>query len=155
MEPLIKIKPSNPQPGQHPGGGGSLFGHQAAKAAPTKDYSEDINSLSRRVRVLEERNSSVQNRMGIIEQNMLSRYKQLNSEIKTMLSEMSELKKDIGEMKDRILMFIKELQMCAKKEEINTLKKYIELWEPVNFVTHNEVKDIIKEELGKNHTQRE
>ena len=147
MEPLIKIKPNNPQPGQQ--AGGSLFGHQAAKAAPAKDYSEDITSLSRRVRVLEERNSSVQNRMGIIEQNMLSRYKQLNSEIKTMLSEMSELKKDMGEMKDRMLMFIKELQMCAKKEEITTLKKYIDLCEPVNFVTHNEIKDIIKEELGK------
>ena len=87
--------------------------------------------------------------MGIIEQNMLSRYKQLNSEIKTMLSEMTELKKEVGEMKDRMLMFIKELQMCAKKEEINTLKKYIELWEPVNFVTHNEIKEIIQEELSK------
>ncbi len=124
-----------------------LFKHEKNSS---NDYSNDINSLSRRIRILEERNSNTQNRLGILEQNMLSRHKQLNTEIKTILSEMNELKKDISEIKDRMLTLIKELQMSAKKEELNILKKYIELWEPIKFVTHNEIREVIEENLKKN-----
>ncbi len=78
---------------------------------------------------------------------MLSRNKQITTEIKTINLEINEIKKEIIEIKDRILLIIKELQMCAKREEVKILDKYINLWEPVNFVTRNEVKDIIKETL--------
>ncbi|HLC95900.1 MAG TPA: hypothetical protein VJH97_01090 [Candidatus Nanoarchaeia archaeon] len=124
-----------------------LFKHEIP-AAPI-DYSDDITNLGRRLRVLEERNTNLQNRIGIIEQNMLSRHKQLNAEIKTMLSDMNELKKEINEIKDRTLMFVKELQMSAKKEDMGVLKKYIELWEPANFATHTEVEELIDEAFKK------
>lgn len=145
---FITIGKPKPRPGEHAHTGG-LFTKHEEKAAPVQDFSEDITNLSRRVRVLEERNTNMQNRMEIIEQNMISRHKQLNTEIKTMLSENNELKKDISEIKDRILMLIKELQISAKKEEVDILKKYMELWEPVNFVTHNEAEELIQEALSR------
>lgn len=37
--------------------------------------------------------------------------------------------------------------MTATKEEVHTLNKYINLWEPVNFVTQNEVEKIISRML--------
>ena len=144
-QPMITIGQPAP-PVQH-ANQGSLFKHE--KQAPAMDFSNDITSLSRRVRVLEERNTGMQSRISIIEQNMVSRHKQLNTEIKTLNSEMGEMKKEISELKDRILMLVKELQMSAKKEELNILKRYIELWNPVNFVTHNEIDDIVQEVLAK------
>jgi predicted nucleic acid-binding Zn-ribbon protein len=138
-------KPAPGQP-QHEHSGG-LFKHEEKKE-PALDFSGDISNISRRLRVVEERNTNMQNRMSIIEQNMLSRHKQVTSEIKTLISENNELKKDISELKDRVLMLVKELQMSAKKEEITILKKYMELWEPANFVTHNEVQELIEEALN-------
>ena len=137
-------KPKHPDTHGHEGG---LFKHD--KPQPPQDYSEDITNLGRRVRILEEKNTNTQNKMEIIEQNMVSRHKQVTSEVKTIISEINELKKEISEIKDRMLMLIKELQMSAKKEEVNILKKYLEMWEPVNFVTHNEVEELVDEAVNR------
>lgn len=125
----------------------SLFGSKDVITPDLSLISNDVKGLSRRLRTIEERYTNLQTKTQITEQNMLSRHKQITTEIKTINSEINEIKKEIIEIKDRILLLIKELQMCAKREEVKILDKYINLWEPVNFVTRNEVKDIIKETL--------
>ena len=42
---------------------------------------------------------------------------------------------------------VKELQTAAKRDEVKVLEKYINLWNPVKFVTQNEVEQIVKEML--------
>jgi len=44
---------------------------------------------------------------------------------------------------------IKELDIFAKKEQLKVLEKYINLWNPLNFVTTKEVEKIIEEKLKK------
>jgi hypothetical protein len=51
-------------------------------------------------------------------------------------------------MKSKILMILKELQSGAKKEDIKVLQKYVDMWEPLNFVTRNEINEIIDEKLS-------
>jgi predicted nucleic acid-binding Zn-ribbon protein len=111
----------------------------------------EVRDLGRRLRTLEERYSNLQTKTQITEQNILSRHKRVTVELKTMNMDINELKKEMMEIKDRILLLIKEIQTLAKKEEFQVLQKYINLWEPINFVTRNEVNDIIKETLRKNN----
>ena len=118
-------------------------------AAPMADLTEEIRNISRRLKVSEERYTNLRTKVELTEQNMLSRDKQISTEIKTTNADVHELKKELAEIKERMLMLIKELQTCAKREEVKVLEKYINLWEPVNFVTRNEVEDIIKDILGK------
>lgn len=117
--------------------------------APMADLTEEIRNISRRLKVSEERYTNLRTKVELTEQNMLSRDKQISTEIKTTNADVHELKKELAEIKERMLMLIKELQTCAKREEVKVLEKYINLWEPVNFVTRNEVEDIIKDILGK------
>ena len=117
--------------------------------APMADLTEEIRNISRRLKVSEERYTNLRTKVELTEQNMLSRDKQISTEIKTTNVDVHELKKELAEIKERMLMLIKELQTCAKREEVKVLEKYINLWEPVNFVTRNEVEDIIKDILGK------
>jgi len=63
-------------------------------------------------------------------------------------SDINELKKEVNEIKDKVLEIIKELQSGANKSDVDVLRKYIEMWEPMNFVTHNEVQEIIDEKLA-------
>ncbi|MFH2028109.1 MAG: hypothetical protein ABIJ08_03150 [Nanoarchaeota archaeon] len=135
-----------PNTGEHEHKGG-LFKHDTP--LPAIDYSEDITNLRRRLRILEEKNTSLQNRMETVEQNMISRHKQVLDEVKTIISDINELKKENNELKERMLMLIKELQMSAKKEELNILKKYLDMWEPVNFVTHHEVEELVDEAISR------
>ena len=132
---------------------GGLFKGAAPKEQPAgpgvREIAEGVTDMGRRLRTLEERYTNLQSKAQLTEQNMLSRNKHLSTEIKTLNSEISDIKKEINEIKEMMLSMINELKATAKKEEVRILEKYINLWEPVNFVTRNEVKDIIKEILNK------
>jgi len=137
-------KPNNAQGAQKKSS--SLFGSpKKEETTLPKEVADQVNDMDRRLRTLEERYSSLQTRSQVTEENMLHAHKRINAEIKTTNSETHELKKDMGELKDRILVLVKELQSCAKKEELRVLQRYVNLWEPISFVTHNELKQVVEE----------
>ena len=107
----------------------------------------DLSNTVRRLRMLEERHTKTQNRIRLLEENMINSNKKINVELKTLSSEIDEMKRDVAEIKDRILLIVRELKLCAKHEEVNVLKKYVELWEPLHFVTREEVEKMIKSAL--------
>ncbi|MBW2965674.1 hypothetical protein KY342_01060, partial [Candidatus Woesearchaeota archaeon] len=86
----------------------------------------------------------------VTESNIVNERKRFITEIKTINSDIVELKKEIEGMKNKMDLIVNELQNFASKDEVDVMKKYIEFWEPVNFVTRNEVEKIIKEKLGEN-----
>jgi len=111
---------------------------------PTIDMSNIVNSINRRVRVLEERNSNIQRKTEVIEGNMLNKNKEISENIKKINSDVKQLKKDFDDIKDNIKLLIKELQSRAKKEDVDVIQKYIDLWNPTNFVTNRELDKAVK-----------
>lgn len=140
----------NIMPQQEPAPG--LFG-KPQQPAGTQRFSEEVTSTLRRLRVLEERYSTLHRKTQVYEQNFLIKNKKLSSDIKMLSAEIKDMKKDMNDIKDKIRMFVAELQTCAKREEVNILKRYINLWEPLNFITRNELQkildDVIEEKLSK------
>ncbi|MEM4369074.1 MAG: hypothetical protein QXU88_02005, partial [Candidatus Woesearchaeota archaeon] len=63
------------------------------------------------------------------------------------LSETTELKKKIDEIENKLLLIVKELQLTAKREDVEVMKKYFELWSPVSFATISQVEKMIAEAL--------
>jgi len=114
-----------------------------------KEVAQEVTDMGRRLRTLEERYANLQSKTQLTEQNMISRNRHFTTEIKTLNSDVNEIKKEINEIKERVLSIINELKVTAKKEDVRILEKYINLWEPINFVTRNEVEDIVKEILNK------
>ena len=49
---------------------------------------------------------------------------------------------------------VKELQITAKRSEVKVLEKYINFWNPANFVTQNEVESLVKNILKKNKPKK-
>ena len=43
------------------------------------------------------------------------------------------------------MLLVKELKMSATKEELSVLQKYLSYWEPLNFVTRQELDKILSE----------
>ena len=126
------------------------FGHEQKQEAP--DFSgitTDVNTLSRRLRLLEEGFTNLRRFFQITEENMIAKNKHFSAEIKTVTSDINEIRKEIQEMKDKLLLVIRELQTVARKEEVKVLERYINLWNPIKFVTQNEVEQIINEVLEK------
>lgn len=112
-----------------------------------KTSTEQIGSLSARVRLFEESINEFRKRIIFIEQNLVSNHKKAISDIKTLTSEITDIKKTILIIEDRILTVIKEIKFLAKKEDVEIIKKYVELLNPMKYVTAERVENIIKEIL--------
>ncbi|HIH42039.1 TPA: hypothetical protein HA246_00150 [Candidatus Woesearchaeota archaeon] len=132
------------------GGGGGLFGLGGSKQGP--DVSAEIAAMQasyadaeRRLIVLEERYSEIRKKLQVAEQNMLSDFKRLHTEVKTSNSEVMETRHEMDDIKGKIMLIIKELQMLARSEDVDVLRKYLDMWQPVNFVTQNEVEKMVRD----------
>ena len=139
------------------GGGGlaaSLFGggKKAATGGPqVSDLTTEINAASTRLRILEERYENLRKKILVIEHNMLQNNKKVMAEIRASDDQVKEFGHVIEQMKEELKLIIRELKLTAKSDEMEQLKRYISVWEPLNFVTRNEVKkligDIIEEKI--------
>ena len=126
-------------------------GTQAYAVASWDDMPpEDIGNLSRRLRLLEESFTNIRRALQVTEQNMLGKNKVFATEIRTLTSDIGDIKQEIAEIKEKIIEVVKELKESAKRDEVKVLEKYINFWNPVKFVTQNEVEDIVKQILKKN-----
>ena len=123
-----------------------LFKHDKPKEDGA--VSEELGSTINRLRVLEERYTNLQSEIRVIEDNMVRRNRNVTTEIKALTLDINELRKEINEIKDKVIVLVKELQRFAKREDVQVMQKYIEMWEPLNFVTHKEVEEIIDEKLA-------
>ncbi len=106
--------------------------------------SED-SAISARLRMMEERNSEMRKKMTMIEQNVLSNHKRAVSEIKLLQEEVLDLKRTIQAVEDKLITIVKELRLTPRKEDLDVLRKYVELWDPVRFVTRETVEKIVEE----------
>jgi hypothetical protein len=138
-------------------GGYSISGKQGEKKGQNEISSEEILSeirdLSRRIRVIEERYGSIRKSIQVNEQNVLAGSRKNSTEIKIISGDILEVKKNIREIGEELGQIIKELKTVVKKEEVKVLERYINLWQPMNYVTYTEmekkIRSIVKEEILK------
>jgi len=123
------------------------FGHSPQEAPDMSGITTDMNTLSRRLKLLEEGFTNLRRTFQVTEENIMAKNKHYSAEIKTVTSDITEIRKEIQELKDKIILIIREMQTVARKEEVKVLEKYINLWNPIRFVSQNEVEQIVNEVL--------
>lgn len=103
-----------------------------------------IIDLTNRIRDLEGRYNLLRDRVLVVNNNMIEEYKRLMSELKIINNEIRDLKGDMFNIKEGIKHVIKEFDLFARKEDVAFLEKYINLWNPLKFVTEEDVLRIIE-----------
>lgn len=109
----------------------------------------DINSLSRRLRLIEEGFTNLRRFLQVTEDNIIARNKHYSADFKTVNSDITEIRKELQEIREKLMLVIKEFQVVARKDEVKVLEKYINLWNPIKFVSQNEIEGIINDVLDK------
>ena len=127
--------------------GAEVFAPRKEAEAQPLDITSEVANISRTVKILEDKYSNLRKKVQIDEQNSLSAHKKAFDEIKVIKSDVLDIKADMEDLKDKVLLIIKELRASVKAEQFEELKKYIEIWEPVNFVTRNEVKKVVEKAM--------
>ncbi len=124
--------------------GGIFSAKPKAQAFDMSEVVSEVTNVSRRLRIVEERYTNFRRKVTVIEQNMITNHKKLSGEIKMVSSEIEEIKNILHEIENKMLLMVKELRTCAKKEEVQVIQKYLNYWEPLNFVTQKQLNDALK-----------
>jgi hypothetical protein len=125
------------------------FGKQQPAMPDMSGITNDVNSLGRRLKLLEEGFTNLRRFLQVTEENIIAKNKHYSAEFKTVNSDILELRKEMHETREKIMLVIKEFQSVARKDEVKVLERYINMWNPVKFVSQNEIDGIINEVLDK------
>ncbi len=58
-------------------------------------------------------------------------------------------------MRDKMLLILKEMQSMARQEDVKVIERYVNMWNPVRFVTQGEVETLVKELVAKHLEEQE
>jgi predicted RNase H-like nuclease (RuvC/YqgF family) len=111
------------------------------------DLAGELNNISRRLMVIEERYTNLRKKTQVTDQNMLANNKKTLTEIQATHEQIDELKKQLDETIGNLKIIVRELKECAKRQDVEVLQKYINIWEPVNFVTRDTVNKLVKDQV--------
>jgi len=123
------------------------FGKKKKQEGININIANELSSVTTRLRLVEEKYNNLRKKLQFIEQNFLNSRKKQNAETKTIISDIKEIRKEVEELKGVVRHIIEELDSFAKHEEVMVIKKYMDFFEPLNFVTHKEVEKLIDEKI--------
>lgn len=99
------------------------------------------------IKGLEGKVNNLLREVDILKNDFIKRVNQLNKEFKTLSDEMTEIRHEQEKMSQKMTLIINELKQTAGQEEVVTLKKYVEYWNPLNFVTQKDLEKAIESKL--------
>jgi len=108
------------------------------------DFTQAVNELANRLRILESKQSLLSEKLLVMNQNMIEEYKKVMKETKVLDMDIKDMKKDIANVKNIVKHLTEEAGKFAKQSDVKVLEKYIKLWSPMNFVSEKQVKDMIR-----------
>ncbi len=122
----------------------SIFGGKEEPSANiVSDIAAQVNNVSRTLKTMEDRFTTLRKKSQVTEQNMIANDKKLFTDLKMVSSEILDVKAEISDMKEKLTLLVKELKLSATKDEVKILEKYISYWEPLNFVTRQELDKLL------------
>lgn len=98
-----------------------------------------------RIKSLETKYNLLAEQVLVINKNMIEEYKNISADTKTINNDLKKIKTEIDKLKITLRGFLREMENFAKKQDIKVLEKYIKLWNPMEFVTSEELNKALKE----------
>ncbi len=115
---------------------------------PVEPQGFDNSKLYLWVKGLESKANNLRREVDVLKTDFIKRNNKLTQELKTTNSDLLEMKHKQEKSLQKMDLVIKELKQTAGKEELMTIKKYIEFWNPLNFVTQKDLDRAIESKLG-------
>ena len=89
--------------------------------------------------------TAIATRIKLAEESLLTFEKDIKAELRAITKQAVELRKHISEMNAKIDAIMGEVGNMVQKPEFATAERYLDLWQPMEFVTREEAKRLIAE----------
>jgi hypothetical protein len=80
----------------------------------------------------------------VFDDQILNDKKEASKALSDISNDIEGLRKTIKNIEDTIFHIIKELELTAKKQEINIIEKYVSMMDPTRYVTKEEFNEKMK-----------
>jgi hypothetical protein len=121
---------------------------QAPSPKRSPEMNAVINSLaevSSNIRILEDRYTNLRKKMQLTEQSLLDLQKNSFRERKLLTDELTETKLKLQELLDDLNTMKGELKDTVKHNDLKVLDRYLDMWEPLQFVSRKEVEAALED----------
>lgn len=126
--------------------GNSIFGGGNEKQQT--EFKEKVDTHSKAILTVIERQKNIENslellneKLELLDHNAIKNFKKIFNDTKNIKTDLRELKQDIIEIKDFNTKMSKQLKLMVTKDEVLKLEKYIDLWNPMEFITRGEMEE--------------
>lgn len=113
---------------------------------PTQEF--DSTKLYIWVKGLESKVNNLLREVDILKNDFINRANKLNKDFKTLSDDLMEVRHEQEKINQKMVLIINELKQTAGKEEVDTLKRYLEYWNPLNFVTQKDLEKAIESKIA-------
>jgi len=100
------------------------------------------------LKALESKVNNLVREVDVIKNDLVKKQNQIKKDLKTASDDVMELKHSQEQSVQRMDMIIKELKQTAGVEEVMTLRKYVDLWNPMTFVTQRDLERVVDARLA-------
>jgi len=99
------------------------------------------------VKSLEGKVNNLTREVDLLKGNIIKKNEDAKKELKSMNEDLLDFKRKQEEILQKMDLIIKELKQTAGIEQVMVIKKYIDLWNPMNFVTQRDLDRAIEAKL--------
>ena len=121
----------------------NLFGNVGKEdkefATKVDTHSKTLVTIIQRQKDIESLLENLNEKTDMIDHNSISDFKKVFSKLKTLNDDISDLKGEIKKIQEYQEKITKQMRLFSTIDEVKKLEKYIDLWEPLNFVTRDEL----------------
>ena len=100
------------------------------------------------VKGLESKVNTLLREVDLLKNNSMKKNDDLKKEVKLLAEELLDVKHEQDRALQKMDLIINELRRTAGIEEVMTLKKYMELWNPLNFVSQRDLERVIDAKIA-------
>ncbi|MBR9693227.1 hypothetical protein GOV07_04860 [Candidatus Woesearchaeota archaeon] len=136
------------EPQLFPGQGGTPPDTRKNVGAPSpmlQGVREQVSETASRLSVLEERTVNLQKKTQLTEQGLLEYERDTRVDLKALTQRLTELARKVEDVREKIDAMAGELGTVVKKHEFTVLERYMDMWEPLQFVTRHEAKMLLQD----------
>ncbi len=114
-------------------------------ASPTQEF--DSSKLYIWVKGLESKVNNLLREVDILKNDFITRANKLSKDFKALSDDLMEVRHEQEKINQKMTLIISELKQTAGQEEVAVLKRYIEYWNPLNFVTQKDLEKAIENKI--------
>lgn len=123
----------------------SIFSNSDKKSPDFQDkvdtHSRTLVSVIQRQKDLEASFDLFNEKLELLDHNAVKNFKNIFDDLREIKNEIRDLKHEIEILKEFNSKVTKQLRLFSPKDEVEKLEKYIDLWNPMQFVTRDELRD--------------